>query len=124
MGTLSSTGAANTVGGCGGDANETAPAWTTLDDLSRISVEALIADQTLGRTLPSHGNIRISGDGVTGASARVSEVARVMTGFQRLATAVGAAQQGDKTLGRQPNTDVRRRTDLLLQASQAPDRSP
>ena len=65
------------------------PAWTTPDDLSRISVEALIADDTLGRTLPSRGSIRLSGDGVTGASARVSEVARVMAGFQRLATAVG-----------------------------------
>jgi hypothetical protein len=101
-------------------ANEAVPAWTTPDDLSRISVEALTADEPLGRTLPSHGNIRISGDGVTGASARVSEVARVMTGFQRLATAVGAAQQGDKTLGRQPNADVRRRTDLLLRASPGP----
>jgi hypothetical protein len=88
--------------------------------LSRISVEALIADDTLGRTLPSRGNIRLSGDGVTGASARVSEVARVMAGFQRLATAVGAAQQGDKALGRQPNADVRRRTDLLLKASPGP----
>ncbi|OBJ81424.1 hypothetical protein A9W97_02430 [Mycobacterium gordonae] len=96
------------------------PAWSTPDDLSRISVEALIADDTLGRTLPSRGNIRISGDGVTGASARVSEVARVMAGFQRLATAVGAAQQGDKALGRQPNAEVRRRTDLLLRASPGP----
>ncbi|OCB17834.1 hypothetical protein A5689_23860 [Mycobacterium intracellulare subsp. yongonense] len=96
------------------------PAWSTPDDLSRISVEALIADNSLGRTLPSHGNIRLSGDGVTGASARVSEVARVMAGFQRLATAVGAAQQGDKALGRQPNADVRRRTDLLLRASPGP----
>lgn len=96
------------------------PAWTTPDDLSRISVEALIADDTLGRTLPSHGSIRLSGDGVTGASARVSEVARVMAGFQRLATAVGAAHQGDKALGRQPNAEVRRRTDLLLRASPGP----
>jgi hypothetical protein len=96
------------------------PAWSTPDDLSRISVEALIADDSLGRTLPSRGNIRLSGDGVTGASARVSEVARVMAGFQRLATAVGAAQQGDKALGRQPNADVRRRTDLLLSASPGP----
>lgn len=101
-------------------ADDDAPAWSTPDDLSRISVEALIARDTLGRTLPSRGNIRISGDGVTGVSARVSEVARVMTGFQRLATAVGAAQQGDKTLGRQPNADVRRRTDLLLRASPGP----
>ncbi|BBZ12295.1 hypothetical protein [Mycobacterium branderi] len=101
-------------------ADDDTPTWSTPDDLSRISVEALIADDTLGRTLPSRGNIRISGDGVTGASARVSEVARVMAGFQRLATAVGAAQQGDKALGRQPNADVRRRTDLLLKASPGP----
>ncbi|MBV8180831.1 MAG: hypothetical protein JO045_18940 [Mycobacterium sp.] len=101
-------------------ADDDSPAWTTPDDLSRISVEALIADDTLGRTLPSRGNIRISGDGVTGASARVTEVARVIAGFQRLATAVGAAQEGDKTLGRQPNADVRRRTDLLLRASPGP----
>jgi len=48
-------------------------------------------------------NIRITGDGATGSAARVSEIARVMTGFQRLAAAVGAAQHGDKELGRQPD---------------------
>lgn len=101
-------------------ADDDTPSWTTPDDLSRISIEGLIADDTLGRTLPSRGNIRITGDGVIGASARVSEVARVMAGFQRLATAVGAAQEGDKALGRQPNVDVRRRTDLLLTASPGP----
>lgn len=101
-------------------AGDESPTWTTPDDLSRMSIEALITDDPLGRTLASRGNIRITGDGVTGASARVSEVARVMTGFQRLATAVGAAQQGDKSLGRQPNADVRRRTDLLLKASPGP----
>lgn len=68
------------------------PAWSTPDDLSRIS-----------------------GDGVTGA-ARVSEVAGVVAGFQRLATAVGVTQQGDKAPGRQPNADVRRRTDLPLRS--------
>lgn len=97
-----------------------APAWATPDDLSRMSIEALIADDTLGRSLASHGSIRVTGDGVTGSSARVSEVARVMAGFQRLATAVGAAQHGDKALGRQPNAEVRRRTDLLLTASPGP----
>jgi hypothetical protein len=101
-------------------ADDDTPSWTTPDDLSRISIEGLIAADTLGRTLPSHGNIQITGDGVNGSSARVADVARVMTGFQRLATAVGAAQQGDKTLDRQPNADVRRRTDLLLRASPAP----
>jgi hypothetical protein len=102
-------------------ASDQSPTWSTPDDLSRMSIEALTADDdALGRTRASRGNIRITGDGVSGASARVSEVARLMTGFQRLATAVGAAQQGDKSLGRQPNADVRRRTDLLLAASPGP----
>ncbi|WP_233209569.1 hypothetical protein [Mycobacterium sp. ENV421] len=101
-------------------AGDDAPTWATPDDLSRISLEGLIAQDTLGRTLASRGTIRVTGDGVTGSSARVSEVARIMMGFQRLATAVGAAQRGDKALGRQPNAEVRRRTDLLLTASPGP----
>lgn len=39
-----------------------------------------------------------------------------MAGFQRLATAVGVAQQGDKALGHQLDADIRRRTDLLLRS--------
>ncbi|WP_237077061.1 hypothetical protein [Mycobacteroides abscessus] len=104
----------------GPDADTRVPDWNTPDDLARIGIEAMIAADPLGRTLTSHGDIRITGDGVTGSSARVNDVARVMTGFQRLATAVGAAQQGDKTLGRQPSADVKRRTDLLLTAAPGP----
>jgi len=102
------------------DIDERVPDWTTADDLSRIGIEALTDADPLGRALASHGNIRITGDGVTGSSAKVNEVARVMTGFQRLATAVGAAQAGDKALGKKPNADVKRRTDLLLTAAPAP----
>lgn len=102
------------------DIDERVPDWNTADDLARIGFEALIDADPLGRTLASHGNIRITGDGVTGSSAKVNEVARVMTGFQRLATAVGAAQTGDKALGKKANADVRRRTDLLLTAAPAP----
>jgi hypothetical protein len=102
-------------------ATSTSPTWSTPEDLSRISIESLIADDdTLGRTLASRGNIRIAGDGVTGSAAAMAEVARVMQGFQRLATAAGASHQGDKVLGRQANADVRRRTNLLLQASPGP----
>lgn len=104
----------------GPDADTQVPEWSTPDDLARIGIEAMIAADPLGRTLASHGNIRITGDGVTGSSARVDDVARVMTGFQRLPTAVGAAQHGDKTLGRQANADVKRRTDLLLTAASGP----
>lgn len=102
------------------DIDERVPDWTTADDLSRIGIEALADADPLGRSLSSRGNIRITGDGVTGSSAKVNEVARVMTGFQRLATAVGAAQAGDKALGKKPNADVKRRTDLLLTAAPAP----
>jgi len=65
------------------DIDERVPDWTTADDLSRIGIEALTDADPLGRALASHGNIRITGDGVTGSSAKVNEVARVMTGFQR-----------------------------------------
>ncbi len=102
------------------DIGERVPDWTTADDLSRIGIQALIDADPLGRTLASRGNIRITGDGVNGSSAQVNEVARVMTGFQRLATAVGAAHAGDKALGKKPNADVKRRTDLLLTAAPAP----
>lgn len=101
------------------DIDERVPDWTTADDLSRIGIEALIDADPLGRRLASRGNIRITVDGVTGSSAKVNKVARVMTGFQRLATAVGAAQTGDKALGKRANADVRRRTDLLLTAAPA-----
>lgn len=102
------------------DIEEQLPDWSTAEDLSRIGIEAMIDADPFGRTLASHGNIRITGDGVTGSAAKVNDVARVMTGFQRVATAVGAAHTGDTALGKQANADVRRRTDLLLTAAPAP----
>lgn len=98
---------------------EQIPEWTTADDLTRIGIEAMIDPDPFGRVLSSRGSIHITGDGVSGSSARVNDVAHLMTGFQRLATAVGASRTGDKTLGRKPNADVRRRTDLLLTAAPA-----
>lgn len=98
----------------------TLPKWATAEDLSRIGIESMGDGDPIGRTLGSQGRIRISGDGVTGSAARVTEVARVMTGFQRLATAVGASQAGDKALGRKPNADIKRRTELLLTTSPGP----
>lgn len=96
------------------------PDWTTPDDLTRIGIDAMIASDPFGRTMSSRGNIRITGDGVTGHSAKANDIARLMTGFQRLATALGAAGMGDKELGKQANADVRRRTDLLLTAAPGP----
>lgn len=80
----------------------------------------MLDTQAFGRVLASRGNIHITGDGLSDSSARVNDVARVMTGFQRLTTAVGASQTGDKALGKQPNADVQRRTDLLLSTATPP----
>jgi len=99
---------------------EQIPDWTTADDLTRIGIDAMLDTHKFGRVLASHGNIHITGEGLSDSSARVNDVARVMTGFQRLTTAVGAAQTGDKALGKQANADVQRRTDLLLRAESSP----
>ncbi|SHR17738.1 hypothetical protein LK468_08895 [Mycobacteroides abscessus] len=96
------------------------PDWTTPDDLTRIGIDAMIASDPFGRAVFSRGNIRITGAGVTGHSAKANDVARIMTGFQRLATALGASHTGDKELGKQANAEVRRRTDLLLTAAPGP----
>ena len=42
-----------------------------------------------------------------------SDVVRVMTGFQRLATAVGRGPTGDTGPHPQPDADVRRRADEM-----------
>ncbi|MGB8403844.1 MAG: hypothetical protein WCE30_07240 [Mycobacterium sp.] len=102
------------------DIAERMPDWATADDLSCIGIKALLDADPLGRTLASHGNSRITGDGVSGSSAKVTDVARVMAGFQRLATAVGASQAGDKALGKKANVAVTRGTELLLTAAPAP----
>lgn len=99
---------------------EQIPDWTTAEDLTRIGIDAMLDTQKFGRVLASRGNIHITGDGLSDSSARVNDVARVMTGFQRLTTAVGASQTGDKALGKQPNAEVQRRTDLLLSAATSP----
>lgn len=96
------------------------PDWTTADDLTRIGIDAMLDADKFGRVLASRGNIHITGDGISDSSARVNDVARVMTGFQRLTTAVGASQTGDKALGKQANADVKRRTELLLSAESSP----
>lgn len=103
------------------ETDERIPDWTTAHDLTRIGIEAMLDTQKLGRVLVSRGNIHITGDGLSDSSARVNDLARVMTGFQRLATAVGASQAGDKELGKQPTADVQRRTDLLLSAATSLD---
>jgi hypothetical protein len=60
----------------------TGPAgWQTPGDISRMSFEALAADMSMIRTLPSLGMLRISGDGVLHSAAPLSEVTRVLRHF-------------------------------------------
>ncbi|AFC42720.1 MULTISPECIES: hypothetical protein [Mycobacterium] len=54
--------------------HDTSALSTRDDDLSRISVAALVADDALGRTVSSRDDIRIRGDGVTGVSGGCSKL--------------------------------------------------
>ncbi|MDQ2837856.1 MAG: hypothetical protein M3Y77_17340 [Actinomycetota bacterium] len=96
--------------------------WTVgIEDATRISVENFIGDQLIVRTQASHGLIRLTGDGVVGHAASASDVASVITGFQRLVTAVGASlEAGNTSLRGQIASTIQHRTRLRLVASPAP----
>ncbi|AEI11862.1 hypothetical protein [Cellulomonas gilvus] len=68
--------------------------WSTPGDLARQSMEAVADEPAPGRQMISLGTLHMAGDGVTGSAARMSAIGEVMTTFQRLVTAVGAAQEG------------------------------
>jgi hypothetical protein len=93
--------------------------WRTPDDLSRRSVEAMVASGD-GARLPSHGFLHLTGPGVSGSSALMDDVARLMSGFQRLVTAWGASLEGITTLRGKINNAVKARTRLRLIAGVAP----
>ena len=96
--------------------------WTKgISDAGRISIERMISDEELGRSQISHGLIRLSGDGVVGHSAAATEVATVISSFQRLVIAVGASlAKGNTSLRGQIAAGLVRRTRLRLVASPAP----
>ncbi len=93
--------------------------WRTPDDLARRSVEAMVADTDHAR-LPSHGFLHLTGVGVTGSSALMDDVARFMSGFQRLVTAWGASLEGITTLRGKISSTVAAKTRLRLVAGIAP----
>lgn len=72
--------------------------WSTPDDLSRRAREAIAGAYLPGRQMASSGSLHLAGEGVSGSTARMSAVGDVMTTFQRLVTAIGAAQEGFKAV--------------------------
>jgi hypothetical protein len=64
--------------------------------------------------------LRLTGEGVVGASAPMEHVARVMSSFQRLVTAWGASLEGVKSLRGAFSAGIQARTRLRLVAGIAP----
>ncbi|MDR1151194.1 MAG: hypothetical protein LBK72_01735, partial [Bifidobacteriaceae bacterium] len=93
--------------------------WRTPDDLARRSVEAM-AGMPGDEWLVSHGTLHLTGEGVVGASAPMEHVAQVMSAFQRLVTAWGAALEGVKSLRGAFSVGIQQRTRLRLVAGIAP----
>jgi len=88
--------------------------WRTPDDVSRMSFEALATDASILRTVPSTGVLRFSGAGVSQSAGSLSEIGRALHQFQRLATAIAAADENDRALGREASTDVQRKSRLMI----------
>ncbi|KUI17396.1 hypothetical protein AU191_08785 [Mycolicibacterium acapulense] len=82
-----------------------------------MSFDALAASLSIIRTLPSSGVLRFSGDGVPHSAAPLSEVTRALHHFQRLTTAIVAAEADDKELGKQASVAVQRKSRLLIAGS-------
>jgi hypothetical protein len=91
--------------------------WQTPGDVSRMSFEALAADLSMIRTLPSQGVLQFSGVGVSHSAAPLSEITRALHHFQRLTTAIAAADEDDKELGKQASTAVQRKSKLMIAGS-------
>jgi hypothetical protein len=94
--------------------------WTEPEDLSRISFEALVSQTLAGRVLDSCGTVHLTGDGVNVHQASLSALGSVMTSFQKLIDAAGAAIRGvTSPRGRLPS-DIVRLTKLDLATSPLP----
>lgn len=94
-----------------------AVAWEDADDLSRLSINAFLAEQSPVRRDLSTGFIRLTGSGVNGHAAPVEYVANVMRNFQRLILASGLSVSGFTTLQGRIPTDIASRTLLNLDGS-------
>lgn len=95
--------------------------WSDPGDLSRISVEAMVAQvEGDARSLASSGALSLHGPVVVEHSVDLSDVGAISLAWQRAVTAVGAALEDIKSLmGRVP-ADITRRTTLMLNAAPLP----
>ncbi|QXQ11487.1 hypothetical protein [Paeniglutamicibacter sp. Y32M11] len=94
--------------------------WETPRDLARISLDAISAQESLGRTQRSEGHLRLTGDGVDGHTASLEEVGILMTRWQKLVTAIGGSSLGFKGLRGRMSPLVSTQTKLLLNAGATP----
>ncbi len=94
--------------------------WEQPEDLNRLSFEAMVSQTAVGRVLDSCGTVHLTGDGVTAHQASLSALGAVMTSFQKLIDAAGAAIRGvTSARGRLPS-DIARLTKLDLATSPLP----
>lgn len=96
------------------------PAWVDADDLARLSIEAMRAENGVLRRDASSGSLRLTGAGITGHSGAFEGVADAMRNFQRLVLATGLSAQGHTSLRGQPPSDVVAKTRLNLNGSPLP----
>jgi len=94
--------------------------WIDAEDLSRLSLDAMRAENSVVRRVTSSGSLRLTGAGVTGHSAVMDDVADTMRHFQRLVLATGLAQAGHRSLRGQPSPDVVAKTKLKLDGAPMP----
>ncbi|WP_138733094.1 hypothetical protein [Modestobacter excelsi] len=97
-----------------------APDWSTASDLTRMGVESMAAEQTLGRVLRSHGVVRLTGPAVDANSARMDGAGELLTKLQKLVTALGASMEGSKSQVGSLAERFRSATQLRLLAGTAP----
>lgn len=96
------------------------PDWQDADDLARMSIESLRAEQGTLRRDISSGSLRLTGAGITGHSAALDGIAEAMRNFQRLVLATGLSFTGHTSLRGKPPSDVVSRTRLNLNGSPLP----
>lgn len=99
---------------------EGTPDWQDADDLARMSIETLRAENGLLRRDASSGSLRLAGDGISGHAGALDGIADALRNFQRLVLATGLAAKGHTSLRGQPPSDVVAKTRLSLNGSPLP----
>lgn len=95
--------------------------WETPDDLARMSIESFIVSHGGDPRLDaSHGTLHLSGPGVVGHSAPLSDVSSLGGAWQRAVTAVAASLEGFRQVRGRVKDDIQRRSEIVMTAAPAP----